>query len=149
MNILEPTLAKALSYQVASRPHEAQPDRTRVAKPIIQISLKRRRSAAYMALPTPSELRQHKSAPFRKGVRSSLDDLAPAQPPSKPSQVFQGRQLREEASWLSKIFFSYPKPLLEAAERERITFEQYGELPDHLKIKHEMEKMEKQIDHYV
>lgn len=102
-----------------------------------------------MALPTPSELRQHKSAPFRKGVRSSLDDLAPAQPPSKPSQVFQGRQLREEASWLSKIFFSYPKPLLEAAERERITFEQYGELPDHLKIKHEMEKMEKQIDHYV
>ena len=57
--------------------------------------------------------------------------------------------MREEASLLSKIFFSYPKPLLDAAIGERITFDQYGELPDHLKIENEVEKMEKTINYYV
>ena len=79
-----------------------------------------------MALPTPGGLSRYKSAPYRRGERASAEDLAPEMPREaahKPSQVFQGRQLREEASWLSKIFFSYPKPLLDAAERERITYE--------------------------
>ena len=137
---------------MASRPHDAQPDRTKIAKPIIKIALKKRPSAAYMALPTASGLSRFQSAPYRRGERASADDLAPEmtpEPVAKPSQVFQGRQLREEASWLSKIFFSYPKPLLDIAERERITFEQYGDLPEHLRIEHEIEKMEKNIDYYV
>ena len=38
-------------------------------------------------------------------------------------QVFQGKFMRENASLLSKLFFSYPKPLLDSAMTQRLRFE--------------------------
>ena len=126
MKPFEPTIERALSYQVTSRPHEVQPDRASIARPAIKINLKKRTSSAYMPLPTPSDINRFKSAPYRKGKRPSIEDLEPlktSETKKEPSKVFQGRQMREEASLLSKIFFSYPKPLLDAAMGERITFD--------------------------
>ena len=57
--------------------------------------------------------------------------------------------MREEASWLSKFFFAYPKPLLYSSLTEKISFEQYGVLPEHLKIKYEVKKLQENIDFYV
>ena len=57
--------------------------------------------------------------------------------------------MREDASWLSKVFFSYARPLLYSSLTQRISFEQYGLLPEHLKVKHEVEKLQKNMDYYV
>ena len=78
MKPFEPTIAKALSYQVTSRPHEAQPDRARIARPAIKINLMKRKNSAYLPLPTPSDINRFKSAPYRKGKRPSIEDLEPA-----------------------------------------------------------------------
>ena len=64
-------------------------------------------------------------------------------------QVFQGKHMREGASFWSKLFYSYAKPLLDSSLTQDIRFEQYGELPDRLKIKHEEEKIESKIQHYI
>ena len=77
MKPFEPTIAKALSYQVTSRPHEVQLDRTRIARPAIKINLMKRTSSAFMTLPTPSDISRFKSAPYRKGKRPSIEDLEP------------------------------------------------------------------------
>ena len=60
-------------------------------------------------------------------------------------QVFQGKHMREDASFLSQLFFSYAWPLLECSMESRICFEQYGDLPDHLKIEHEEKRIEESI----
>ena len=60
-------------------------------------------------------------------------------------QVYQGRSMRHDASFLSKLFFSYAWPLLECSMESRICFEQYGDLPEHLKIEHEEKKIEASI----
>ena len=57
--------------------------------------------------------------------------------------------MREEASWLSKIFFSYAEPLLYSSLKEKICFEQYGLLPEHLKVKYEVDKLQANMDYYV
>ena len=57
--------------------------------------------------------------------------------------------MREGASFWDKLFYSYAKPLLDSSLTQDIRFEQYGELPDRLKIKHEEEKIESKIKHYI
>ena len=57
--------------------------------------------------------------------------------------------MREDASWISRIFFSYAKPLLYSSLNEKISFDQYGLLPEHLKIKYEVDKLERNMDYYV
>ena len=57
--------------------------------------------------------------------------------------------MRDDASFLSKLFFSYAWPLLECSMESRICFEQYGDLPEHLKIEHEEKKIEASIQHYI
>ncbi len=60
-------------------------------------------------------------------------------------QVFQGKFMRENASFFDILFFRYPWPLMESSMKEPIQFEQYGELPERLLIKHEEVKIEKSI----
>ena len=60
-------------------------------------------------------------------------------------QVFQGKYMRENASFFEILFYTYPKPLLDSALTQQIRFEQYGDLPDRLKICYEEEKIEKSI----
>ena len=49
--------------------------------------------------------------------------------------------MREESSLWDKLVFNYAKPLLDSSMKERICFEQYGVLPDKLKIDHEIDKV--------
>lgn len=53
--------------------------------------------------------------------------------------------MRENASFFEILFYTYPKPLLDSALTQQIRFEQYGDLPDRLKICYEEEKIEKSI----
>ena len=57
--------------------------------------------------------------------------------------------MREDASLLSKMFFTYPEPLVRIAQTEQICVDQYGNLPDRLRIEHECEKLESHIDHFI
>lgn len=57
--------------------------------------------------------------------------------------------MRQEAGLLSKLTFSYPKPLLDLAMKADICFEQYGELPEDLKVKHKVEALESHMQYYV
>ena len=63
-------------------------------------------------------------------------------------KVFQGKMMREEASFFSRLFMNYAKPLLESSQTQQIRFEQYGELPDRLKICHEQKLLEEHINHF-
>ena len=69
---------------------------------------------------------------------------------TKPTlnKVFQGKMMREEATFFEKLFYSYARPLLESSMTQQIKFEQYGELPDRLKICYEAEYLEENIQHY-
>ena len=71
----EGAIRKNLSYQVVMRAEKAQPDRTRVAKPVIRIKRKPKKSDGFMPLPEPENLKAFKSVPLQ--TRSSLDDLLP------------------------------------------------------------------------
>ena len=53
--------------------------------------------------------------------------------------------MREDASLWSKIVFGYAKPLLDSSLIQQIRFEQYGELPERLKICHEAKLLEEYI----
>jgi len=55
--------------------------------------------------------------------------------------VFQGKMMREEASFIDTVLFRYAWPLLESSMTQQIKFEQYGEIPDRLKICHEMKHL--------
>ena len=66
----------------------------------------------------------------------------------KLNQVFQGDFMRENASLWSKLTFGYAKPLLDSSMKQQIRFEQYGELPDRLKICHEAQELETHINYY-
>ena len=57
--------------------------------------------------------------------------------------------MRENESFFSKLFFSYAKPLLDSSMTQRIRFEQYGELPDRLKIKDYADDIEKEINQHL
>ena len=57
--------------------------------------------------------------------------------------------MRENATFFEKVFYSYAWPLLESSTTQQIKFEQYGELPDRLKICHESEYLESNIQHYL
>ena len=57
--------------------------------------------------------------------------------------------MREGASFWSKLCFNYAKPLLDSSVDQQIRFEQYGELPDRLKICHEVRLLESHIQHYM
>ena len=56
---------------------------------------------------------------------TSVMDASKKAKPEKEEvrQVFQGKFMRENASLLSKLFFSYPKPLLDSAMTQRLRFE--------------------------
>ena len=120
------TLARAISVQNTSNPPEAFPDRTKVAQPIIRIRIKKK-AAGFIDLPKPSKLSTNKSAPTSSAKTATIDDLLPdqAKDEEKPaaSIVFQGKQMREDAGWLDRIFFSYAQPLLYSSMKERITFD--------------------------
>jgi len=64
-------------------------------------------------------------------------------------KVFQGKHMREGASFWDTVFFSYAWPLLQSSMKEPIQFEQYGELPERLLIKHEEERIETSIKQYI
>ena len=100
-----------------------------------------------MPLPDPADLSKFKSVPLQ--ARSSMEDLLPEGKKKEPTKVFQGKDMRESASFLSKLFFAYPKPLIDAATKEKITFEQYGIITEDLKIKYEMEALGGHLDHYL
>jgi hypothetical protein len=57
--------------------------------------------------------------------------------------------MRQDASLLSKLTFSYPKPLLDTAMKGNICFEQYGNLPENEKIKHFVTKLEDNMQYYL
>ena len=44
--------------------------------------------------------------------------------------VYQGMHMREDADFLSRLFFSYPWRLIETAQTEKIKLEQFGNLPE-------------------
>ena len=70
-------------------------------------------------------------------------------PKSSLKQVFQGKFMRKDASLWSKMTFSYPKPLLDAAMEGDISFAQYGELPEEMKIDDKVKEMQASIDYYI
>lgn len=53
--------------------------------------------------------------------------------------------MRENRSFFDKLFFNYAKPLLDSSMTQQIRFEQYGDLPERLMIKHEEAKIEASI----
>ena len=57
--------------------------------------------------------------------------------------------MRADASWLSQVLYSYPGPLMDAAKKEEIAFEQYGELDPNLEIHHESKKLEDNMNFYI
>lgn len=57
--------------------------------------------------------------------------------------------MRENTTFFEKLFYSYARPLLESSMTQQIKFEQYGELPDRLKICHEAKHIESNIQHYM
>ena len=57
--------------------------------------------------------------------------------------------MREDASFLDTLFYSYARPLLDSSVTQQIKFEQYGELPDRLRICHEAKIIESNIQHYI
>ena len=65
------------------------------------------------------------------------------------NQVFQGKMMRENTTFWEKVFYTYAKPLLDSSMTQQIRFEQYGELPDRLKICHEADKLESEIQHFI
>jgi hypothetical protein len=65
------------------------------------------------------------------------------------NQVFQGKMMRENTTFWEKVFYSYAKPLLDSSMTQQIRFEQYGELPDRLKVCHEAENLESSIQHFI
>ena len=57
--------------------------------------------------------------------------------------------MREDASWWSKWTYAYASPLIHSAVTEEICFEQYGDLPDYLKVKYEIKKLEDSMEYYL
>ena len=57
--------------------------------------------------------------------------------------------MRENASFIDKLFYRYSWPLLKSSMTQQIRFEQYGELPERLQIKHEEKLIEENIKHYI
>ena len=57
--------------------------------------------------------------------------------------------MRRDASIFSKMTFSYPKPLLDASMKGDISFEQYGDLPEDLKMKDAMKGLESNMKYYI
>ena len=53
--------------------------------------------------------------------------------------------MRENESFFSKFTFSYAKPLMVSSMTQQIQFEQYGNLPDRLKICYEADLLESHI----
>ena len=74
-------LRKHMSYQVTSRIEKAQPDRTKIAKPIIKIKKRVKKSDGFMPLPEPANLKPFKSTPL--ATKGSLDDLLPEKAENK------------------------------------------------------------------
>lgn len=63
--------------------------------------------------------------------------------------MFQGRYMREDATLVDKLFYSYAYPLMKSSMTEEVVFEQYGDLPDRLRIVHEERLIEQRIRHYI
>lgn len=57
--------------------------------------------------------------------------------------------MRHDASFLSKLFYCYPWKLIKSSLTQKVRFEQYGELPEELKIKHEEQKVEENIQYFI
>ena len=57
--------------------------------------------------------------------------------------------MRADASWVSQILYSYPKPIMDAAKAEEIHFEQYGELDPDLEVRHESKLLEENMKYYI
>lgn len=57
--------------------------------------------------------------------------------------------MRENSSFWDKVFYSYAKPLLDSSKKEPLRYEQFGDLPERLLIKHEEKKIEESIKHYI
>ena len=57
--------------------------------------------------------------------------------------------MREGRSFFDILFYNYAKPLLTSAMTQQIRFEQYGELPERLMIKHEEALIEASIQKYI
>ena len=113
--IFDGQMRKNDSYQLTSRSERAEPDRTKVAKPIIRINKTVQKSEGFVPLPEVDMLNKIKSA--RVHSRNSLEDLLPEKTEKQkvPSKIFQGTEMREDASLLSKLFFAYAEPLVKIA----------------------------------
>jgi len=57
--------------------------------------------------------------------------------------------MRENATFLEKLSFSYVKPLLTSSRAQDIKLEQYGDLPERLSISTEEKKLEVAIQKYI
>ena len=53
--------------------------------------------------------------------------------------------MRENASFFDILFYRYAWPLVKSSTTQQIRFEQYGELPERLLIKHEEKHIESHI----
>ena len=65
------------------------------------------------------------------------------------NQVYQGKFMREGQPLHKVIMYDYAWPLLKSSMSQQIKFEQYGELPERLQIKHEEKILEERIHHYI
>ena len=57
--------------------------------------------------------------------------------------------MRENESFFDILFYRYAWPLVKSSMTQQIRFEQYGELPERLLIKHEEKHIESHIQHYI
>ena len=55
----------------------------------------------------------------------------------------------ENASFLDKLFFRYPWKILESSMTQQMKHEQYGNLPEHQKIKYHEKDLEEGIKNYI
>ena len=57
--------------------------------------------------------------------------------------------MRENATFLEKVFLTYAGKLVQRNQDNKLTYKQYQELPDRLKIHHEAKRLQENIEYYV
>ena len=62
--------------------------------------------------------------------------------------IYKDEYMRENRSFISKLLFTYIKPLLNASQQEEITTEHYGKLPERLSMDKNADILENNMKHF-
>ena len=54
----------------------------------------------------------------------------------------------EGATLFERLKFSYTEPIFESCMKQRLQFEQFGKIPEHMKIQHLMKAFDEGIEYY-